>query len=107
MTSPITMINVFTVEPPDQERLVELLTRATVGIVDQAPGFISARLHKSLDGTKVTMVAEWQSEADYKAMREDPRPVPLFQEMLRFARFDPGMYEVVKRFGAPAGGASD
>jgi quinol monooxygenase YgiN len=46
----VTLINVFTVEPANQRRLVDLLTRATDGSVSRAPGFISAALHRSIDG---------------------------------------------------------
>src|SRR5690242_9116536 len=64
----ITLINVFTVEAANQQRLVGLLTRATDEFVRQAPGFVSSVLHRSFDGTKVTMVARWRSEEDYEAM---------------------------------------
>jgi quinol monooxygenase YgiN len=50
---PVTLINVFTVEPARQQELIELLVRATESSVRHADGFISARLHRSLDGTKV------------------------------------------------------
>jgi quinol monooxygenase YgiN len=98
MSSPVTLINVFTVEPSNQQRLVDLLTRATDGLVDRAPGFLSSTLHRSLDGTKVAMYARWRSTADYEAMRKDPRPLPFLQEALTFASFEPGMYEVVRVF---------
>jgi quinol monooxygenase YgiN len=71
-TGGIVLINVFTVEPQNQGRLVDLLARATVGTVNRAPGFISATLHRSLDGTKVTMSSQWRSAEDYQAMRRDP-----------------------------------
>jgi len=93
-----TLINVFTADPANQERLIELLTRATDVSVRHAPGFISASLHRSTDGTKVTMYAQWRSEEDYQAMRNDPKPLPFLQEALTFAKFEPGMYEVVKTF---------
>src|ERR1700731_3776325 len=48
----VIFINVFTVTQANQQRLVDLLTRATDGFVNRAPGFISATLHRSLDGTK-------------------------------------------------------
>ena len=73
---PVTLINVFTVDPTRQEELVDLLARATETSVRHAPGFISARLHRSLDGTKVTMYAQWQSREAYQAMRQDPGPSP-------------------------------
>lgn len=95
---PVTLINVFTVEPVNQQRLIELLTRATEQSVRYAPGFTSARLHRSLDGTKVTMYAQWRSAADYEAMRADPAPLPYLQQALAIARFEPGTYEVVDTF---------
>lgn len=94
----IVLINVFTVAPADQERLIKLLTQATEGFVNRAPGFIAATLHRSLDGAKVTMVARWRSQEDYEAMRADPGPLPYFREALSFATFEPGMYEVVRTF---------
>ena len=100
----ITLINVFTVAPENQQRLLDLLTRATDEFVCLAPGFVASTLHRSLDGGKVTMVAEWRSAEDYQAMRADPGPLPLFQEALTFATFEPGMYEVVRRFSADMNG---
>ena len=95
---PITLINVFEVAPADQQRLVDLLTRATDGIVNHAPGFISSTLHRSLDGTKVAMYARWRSIDDYQAMRNDPRPRAFLEEALSIAKFEPGIYEVVRSF---------
>jgi len=97
-TAGIVLINVFTVEPQSQGRLIDLLTRSTEGSVDRATGFISATLHRSLDGTKVTMYSRWRSVEDYQAMRRDPGPAPFLAEALTIARFEPAMYEVVKQF---------
>jgi len=99
----LTLINVFSVEPANQPRLVELLTEVTEVYVRRARGFVSASLHRSLDGTKVTMYAQWQSREDYEKMRHDPGPVPYFQEALTIAKFEPSMYEVVASFAPPAG----
>src|SRR5437899_12264109 len=94
----VTLVNVFTVEPANQQQLVQLLARATETSVRHAPGFISACLHRSLDGTKVTMYAQWRSIEDYQAMRENPEPLPYLQRALAIAKFDPGMYEVVETY---------
>ena len=104
-SSLVTLINVFTVEPANQQRLVDLLTEATEASVRRAAGFVSATLHRSTDGTKVTMYSQWRSIDDYQAMRQDPAPLPLFQEALTIAKFEPGVYEVVRSF-APTGGPS-
>src|SRR6266478_6118395 len=100
--SVVTLINVFTVEPANQQRLVDLLTRATVGSVKRAPGFISSTLHRSISGTKVAMYAQWRSAKDYQAMRQDPGPLPFLEEALTIAKFEPGMYEIVRTF-SPVG----
>src|SRR3984893_16639046 len=94
----MTLINMFTVEPANQRRLVELLTEAAEVSVRRAPGFISASLHRTTDGTKVTMYAQWRSIDDYQAMRQDPAPLPFLQEALAIAKFEPGVYEVVRTF---------
>jgi quinol monooxygenase YgiN len=98
----VTLINVFTVEPVNQERLLDLLVRATETSVRHAPGFISASLHRGLDRTKVTMCAQWRSVEDYEAMRRSHAPLPYLQQALAIAKFDPGMYEVVETFSGTA-----
>src|SRR6266850_8447564 len=94
----VTLINVFTVEPANQQQLLDLLARATEASVRHAPGFISANLHRGLDGTKVVMYAQWRSIEDYEAMRQNPAPLPYLQEALTIAKFEPGTYEVVETF---------
>jgi quinol monooxygenase YgiN len=94
----VTLINVFTVAPANQQRLLDLLVRATDGLVNRASGFMSATLHKSVDGGKVAMYSQWRSEEDYLAMRRDPAPQPYLQEALTIATFEPGIYEIVRTF---------
>ena len=92
------MINVFTVAPANQARRVKLLRLAAEASVRHAPGFISAMLHRSIDGTKVTMAARWRSAEDCQAMRENvPRP-PFLQQALSIATFAPAMCEVAETF---------
>ena len=98
----VTLINVFTVDPANQQQLIELLARVTETVVRHAPGFISSSLHRGLDGTKVTMYAQWRSVEDYQAMRENPAPLPYLQQALALAKFDPGMYEVVENYSGTA-----
>src|SRR5258708_20257081 len=97
----VTLINIFTVQPEQQQQLVDLLARATETSVRHAHGFISASLHRSLDGTKVTMYAQWRSVEDYQAMRLNPAPLPYLQQALAIAKFEPGMYQVVETYSAP------
>ena len=57
----VTLINVFTGAPEHQQRLVDLLVEATEEVMGGLAGFVSANLHKSLDGTRVTNYAQWAS----------------------------------------------
>ena len=99
----VTFINTFKVDPANQQRLVDLLVRVTDGFVRHAAGFVSSSLHRSLDGTRVTMYAQWRTIEDYEAMRRDPAPLPYLKEALTIATFEPGMYEVVETFTATTG----
>ena len=53
----VTLINVFTVAPENQQRLVDVLVDATQAVMRKQPVFVSANIHKSLDGTQVTNYA--------------------------------------------------
>jgi hypothetical protein len=44
------------------------------------------------------LYAQWRSIEHYQAMRGDPAPLPFFQEALKIAKFEPGVYEVVRTF---------
>jgi quinol monooxygenase YgiN len=101
----VTLINLFTVEPSNQQKLLDILARATDTSVRHAPGFISAALHRSFDGTRVTMYAQWESEQHYQhyvSMRSNPGASPYVEQALAIAKYDPGMYEVVKVFAGPS-----
>jgi quinol monooxygenase YgiN len=99
---PMTVINVFTVAPTQQARLVELLTQATESSIRHVPGFVGAALHRSLDGTKVTMYAQWATPEDYDRMRANPDASPFLADALAISKFDPGFYEVVRVFAPDA-----
>jgi quinol monooxygenase YgiN len=103
-TSLATFINVFTVEPANQQELLALLADATETSVRHVPGFVSAALHRSVDGTRVTMYSQWKSAAHYQryqATLSDPAAAPYVRRALAIARFEPGMYDVVKVFAGP------
>jgi len=94
----LTLINVFTVDPANQSKLVDLLSHATNDSVRHVAGFVSATLHASLDGTKVAMYAQWLSVDHYEAMRRNPVASPYLEQALALATFEPGMYRVVETF---------
>ena len=90
----VTLIDVFTVEPEHQQRLVDVLVRATHTIVSKQSGFVSANIHKSLDGTRVANYAQWRSQEDFEAMLANPEAAVHMREAATIATFDPHLYEV-------------
>ena len=91
----ITLINVFTVQPEHQQRLVGVLVEATEAVMKHHPGFASASIHKSLDGTRVTNYAQWRSQEAFEAMLKDSEVNMHMQEAARIAeKFEPHLYEV-------------
>jgi quinol monooxygenase YgiN len=91
----LTLINVFTVEPEKQGELATLLIDATEKAMQHVPGFISASIHRSLDGQRVVNYAQWESREHFEAMQKDPRAKPHMEAAARLARFDPILCEVV------------
>jgi heme-degrading monooxygenase HmoA len=83
-----TLINVFTVEPENQQRLYEILRDAT-DTIKEFPGYLSANLHLSNDGRQVINYVQWRSEADFAAMREHPDVQPHFKECRDIAQVNP------------------
>jgi hypothetical protein len=63
----ITQINVFTVPPGGQRALVDVLGDA-VACAREQPGWLSASLHMSLDGTRVVNYAQSDSLASAEAV---------------------------------------
>jgi quinol monooxygenase YgiN len=89
-----TLINVFTVDPTRQQQLVDVLTQATQEVIRHLPGFVSANIHASLDGTKVVNYAQWESREALEAMLADSRARPHLDEAAALGSFEPNLYEV-------------
>ena len=81
----VTLINLFTVAPEDQQRLLDVLVEATESVMRELPGFVSANLHKSLDGTKVVNYAQWRRREDFEAMLENPEAAVHMREAAKIA----------------------
>jgi len=91
----VTLINVFTVAPEDQQRLVDVLVEATRVVMRKQQGFISANIHRSLDGTRVTNYAQWRSREAFEAMLGVREAAEHMGEAARIAEsFEPHLYEV-------------
>ncbi len=96
----VTLINVFTCAPERQEELVRLLQTLTEEVMRSLPGFISASIHRGLDGKHVANYAQWESEAAWKAMVRDPGVQARMGPVVAIATFQPHLYALVETYEA-------
>lgn len=96
----LTLMNVFTVVPENQPKLVALLIEATEQTMKHLPGFIFANIHRGLDGKKVVNYAQWESKAAFEAMQKSPKAMPHMKAAAALAQFDPILCEVMEAIDA-------
>ncbi len=94
----VTLVNVFTVEPENQQKLVDLLAEATEKTIKNASGFVSVNIHKSLDGVRVVNYAQWKSREDIEAMSKNPEAQAHMKPIMEIAKADFHLYEVADTF---------
>lgn len=89
---PVVLINVLKCQPEKQEALLELLT-GLMGIQRDLPGFVSATLHRGLNGRTVANHAVWRSVEDWRAMTRNPDVSAAMNPIMAIATFEPNLYE--------------
>ncbi len=93
--SPLVLINTYTVEPENQDRLIELLNEGTEQALKDLPGFVSASVHHGHDGNKVATYAQWEDLASYEAMLKNENAKTFLQAATKLAlSVEPVFYEV-------------
>lgn len=93
-TSIITQINVFTVPAGQQQPLIDYLTQAAM-VAREVDGWISASLHRSLDGTRVVNYAQSRDRDSAQRVIEHLKAKGLLGGNKAFGEAHPGLYEVV------------
>jgi hypothetical protein len=90
----ITQINIFTVAPENQQALIELLMESANSVRDLS-GWISASIHKSLDGTRVINYAQAESMEAQERIVASLRTNGFLDRNKLLGEAHPGLYEVV------------
>ncbi len=93
-TGVITQINVFTVPEGGQQVLIDLLVEAaqTCSHVD---GWMSASLHRCLDGKRVVNYAQARDQAAMRRVFETLQAGGFLERNKALGTAHPGLYEVV------------
>lgn len=90
----VTQINVFTVKPENAQSLIDVLIEAANSVRDM-PGWLSANIHRSLDGTRVVNYAQCESYDAWEAVMEKLKAGNFIGRNKQFGEAHPGLYEVV------------
>ncbi|MEO0408252.1 MAG: antibiotic biosynthesis monooxygenase, partial [Cyanobacteria bacterium P01_A01_bin.135] len=94
----------FKVKDGQQDAVVDRVTQL-FELAAQQPGFVSANLHRSLDGAKVANYAQWESEAalqQFVQLSETQARVEALQPHIE--EMDSHIYEIIaseSKVGAP------
>ena len=93
--APVVLINVYRCEP---ERLEALMERLAVMVRAQrkAEGFISATVHRGLNGKVAAVHAVWRSREDWKTMARSAAVNAAMEPIMAIATFEPNLYEAVE-----------
>jgi ketosteroid isomerase-like protein/quinol monooxygenase YgiN len=90
-----TYVNVFTCKPENQQALSEAIRKETEEIVRHMPGFVSANVHCSTDGTRVTNYAQWNDLAVFEKHIRSEAGRAMITELHKYADdADVHVYEV-------------
>jgi quinol monooxygenase YgiN len=91
-----TLVNVFTAEPDNQQKLVQLLKEGTDAFFSKQPGFISSSVHASKEGGRAINYSQWRSAGDIENFRKDPKFAPYIQRLAAIAKAETILCEVVE-----------
>lgn len=101
----LTLINTLTLKDPQpgqQDALISLLSDATEQVMRHQPGFVSARFHRSLCGTRVVNHAQWLPDTDLPAVLRRPEVADHLQAVRALADTDTAVYTVASTHSAPS-----
>jgi antibiotic biosynthesis monooxygenase (ABM) superfamily enzyme len=90
----VTQINVFTVAPQNQQALIELLIESAKSVFE-LPGWISASIHRSVDGTRVVNYAQVENMEAQERIVGSLRASGYLDRNKKLGEAHPGLFEVV------------
>lgn len=94
---PVVLINVYRCDPSKMDLLMDLLT-VMVRAQREADGFLSATLHRGLNGKVAAVHAVWRTREDWKAMTRLPAVNVAMEPIMAIATFEPHLYEAGEVF---------
>jgi Antibiotic biosynthesis monooxygenase len=84
----MTLMNVFTEDPENQQKLVAVLKKGTETLMSTRDDYIAASIHVSKDSRRVINYSQWRSVNDIEAMRRHPDVGPYMKRVAALGTFE-------------------
>jgi antibiotic biosynthesis monooxygenase (ABM) superfamily enzyme len=94
-TDHVTFVNTFRCAPADQAEVVAINRDIVERVAAHRPGFVSASIHASTDGTRVFNYLQWETAEDLAAMQRSPEFRAIAQRFAGRIEFEPHRCDVV------------
>lgn len=82
------LISIFTIEPKDEQKLIELFEEGTKALFSKQPGYISSSIHRENDATRLVLYGQWESQQHIEAFRKVPEIGEYFLKVKKLATFE-------------------
>ena len=83
-----TLINILTVEPQNQHKLIKLLRDSTESVITRLDGWISTSFLVAKDHSRVVIYSQWRDLAAVQAMQANPDMRACFPRIAALATID-------------------
>jgi quinol monooxygenase YgiN len=83
-----TLVNILTVEPKNQQKLIKLLRDNTESVVSRLDSWISTSFIAATDQRHVVIYSQWRDLASVEAMQTNQDMVAYFPRIAALAAFD-------------------
>lgn len=87
-------IDIFPVEPEQQQPLVDSLIDYIKTLFKQQSGFVAAAIHRSRDGLRVVNYVQWKSQNDYETYINNTEVPSLSSQLSAFSAPNSRLYEI-------------
>lgn len=97
--SPV-LIDLWTVDSSRRDELVERISTHMQELVVEQPGFVSAHIYESVDGTVVMVDVRMRTVEDRQRLTDSPPTHAAVRELRTIAHAHARLYRLVQSYGA-------
>jgi len=90
-----TVINILSVNPENQNDLIEIWSKFLNDIAKNQPGFIGSSIHKSFDGQRVVSYSQWKSDEDFQKVFSNIAAKSYLDKQKEISESNANFYQIV------------